>query len=92
MSVNGLKNSTAIPDYVDSMGFDNALREMALYAQICGDEHLTSGGNDACRRTFYRVMSVIASCADEVERLMTASESITMGLEQFQEDRKVDHD
>ena len=79
-----LQNTTAIPDYVESMGFDNALREIALYAEICANGDTTNSGNGSYKRTFYRVMAEIAKCADNVEALLVNPESITIGLEQFQ--------
>lgn len=78
-----MKNTTAIPDYIDDMGFDNVIREAALYAEVCAN---AEGQNEAVKRTFYRVMSVLAQCADDVEKLLVNPESMTIGLKQFQDD------
>lgn len=72
---------TAIPDYIDIMGFDNVLRVVAEYAERMAMDK----GNKYHRRSWWRVVSTIADCADKVETLLGQPDSMSIALEQFED-------
>ncbi len=86
-----LENSTAIPDYVDSMGFDNVLREIALYAEINADHHATSvHGNPSCKRAFNRVSALLTEVANQVESILIEPDPLEKAMKQFQPTAEVE--
>ena len=58
-----------IPELIDSIGFDNVLREVAIYAEECANRWQQ---NKDCRRAFYKAMAEIDNCADRVESILVS--------------------